>query len=81
MTKATAFLPGTTGASGTTVAARAEGDLDAEQHEPHDQVYDVVGSLCENNDKFAIDRKLPKIAERGLTKAMPAIRLHWTRPH
>jgi len=24
-------------------------------------VYDVVGSLCENNDKFAIDRKLPKI--------------------
>ena len=26
-----------------------------------DKVYDVVGSLCENNDKFAIDRKLPKI--------------------
>ena len=26
-----------------------------------DHVYDVVGSLCENNDKFAIDRKLPKI--------------------
>lgn len=24
-------------------------------------VVDVVGSLCENNDKFAIDRKLPKI--------------------
>ena len=23
--------------------------------------YDVVGSLCENNDKFAVDRKLPKI--------------------
>lgn len=23
-------------------------------------MYDVVGSLCENNDKFAIDRKLPK---------------------
>jgi diaminopimelate decarboxylase len=23
--------------------------------------YDVVGSLCENNDKFAIDRNLPKI--------------------
>ena len=22
-------------------------------------IYDVVGSLCENNDKFAIDRKLP----------------------
>lgn len=28
------------------------------------QTYDVVGSLCENNDKFAIDRKLPKI-EKG----------------
>ncbi|MDR1389306.1 MAG: diaminopimelate decarboxylase [Treponema sp.] len=25
------------------------------------EVYDVVGSLCENNDKFAIQRKLPKI--------------------
>ena len=23
--------------------------------------YDVVGSLCENNDKFAIDRMLPEI--------------------
>ena len=29
-----------------------------------DQVYDVVGSLCENCDKFAIDRKLPRI-EKG----------------
>lgn len=28
---------------------------------PCDHVYDVVGSLCENCDKFAIDRKLPKI--------------------
>ncbi|MGY8767581.1 MAG: diaminopimelate decarboxylase [Pirellulales bacterium] len=26
-----------------------------------DQVVDVVGSLCENNDKFAIDRNLPKV--------------------
>ncbi|MDD6036392.1 MAG: diaminopimelate decarboxylase [Lachnospiraceae bacterium] len=26
-----------------------------------DHVYDVVGSLCENNDKFAVDRKLPEI--------------------
>lgn len=29
--------------------------------EPLDHTYDVVGSLCENNDKFAINRKLPKI--------------------
>ena len=28
---------------------------------PHDHVYDVVGSLCENNDKFAVDRALPEI--------------------
>lgn len=26
-----------------------------------DQMYDVVGNLCENCDKFAIDRMLPKI--------------------
>ena len=31
---------------------------------PHDHVYDVTGSLCENNDKFAIDRALPEM-ERG----------------
>jgi len=29
---------------------------------PADHVYDVTGSLCENNDKFAIDRALPEIA-------------------
>jgi diaminopimelate decarboxylase len=29
---------------------------------PADHVYDVTGSLCENNDKFAIDRRLPGIA-------------------
>lgn len=28
---------------------------------PADQKYDVTGSLCENNDKFAVDRMLPKI--------------------
>lgn len=31
---------------------------------PCDHKYDVVGGLCENNDKFAIDRMLPKI-DRG----------------
>ncbi|WP_448860565.1 diaminopimelate decarboxylase [Clostridium sp.] len=30
-------------------------------NEPCDHKYDVTGSLCENNDKFAIDRMLPKI--------------------
>ena len=31
------------------------------ENQPETQTYDMVGSLCENNDKFAIDRKLPKI--------------------
>lgn len=31
---------------------------------PCDHQYDVTGSLCENNDKFAIDRMLPEI-EKG----------------
>lgn len=28
---------------------------------PCDHMYDVTGSLCENNDKFAIDRMLPEV--------------------
>lgn len=36
------------------------------ENEPCDHVYDVVGSLCENNDKFAIDRELPKIDKGDL---------------
>ncbi|HOK51558.1 MAG: diaminopimelate decarboxylase [Bacteroidales bacterium] len=31
------------------------------QHLPHNVMYDVTGSLCENNDKFAIDRLLPEL--------------------
>lgn len=31
------------------------------ENEPRNYVCDVVGSLCENNDKFAVDRKLPKV--------------------
>ena len=34
------------------------------ENAPCDHTYDVTGSLCENNDKFAIDRRLPKI-DRG----------------
>lgn len=33
---------------------------------PCDHKYDVVGSLCENNDKFAIDRMLPQISRGDL---------------
>lgn len=31
------------------------------ENEPNNFMYDITGSLCENNDKFAIDRMLPKI--------------------
>jgi len=31
------------------------------ENAPKDHIYDVTGGLCENNDKFAIDRELPKI--------------------
>ncbi len=34
------------------------------ENAPHDRVYDVVGSLCENCDKFAVQRQLPAI-EKG----------------
>lgn len=37
----------------TNIDAEARGEKKYEE-------YDVIGSLCENNDKFAIDRKLPK---------------------
>ena len=33
---------------------------------PCDHVYDVTGSLCENNDKFAVERALPRIDEGDL---------------
>ena len=33
---------------------------------PCDHMYDVVGSPCENNDKFAIDRMLPEICKGDL---------------
>jgi diaminopimelate decarboxylase len=31
------------------------------EDQPADHKYDVTGSLCENNDKFAIDRMLPAV--------------------
>jgi diaminopimelate decarboxylase len=35
-------------------------------HDRSPEVVDVVGSLCENNDKFAIQRQLPKIEDGDL---------------
>ena len=31
------------------------------ENNAHNVKYDVTGSLCENNDKFAIDRMLPEL--------------------
>ena len=36
------------------------------ENEAAAEKYDVVGSLCENNDKFAVDRPLPKIENGDL---------------
>lgn len=38
--------------------------VSGKEDRPCDHIYDVVGGLCENNDKFAIQRPLPEI-ERG----------------
>jgi len=35
--------------------------IPGKENAPLSETYDVVGSLCENNDKFAVQRKLPKI--------------------
>jgi diaminopimelate decarboxylase len=46
--------PGMYGAYHHITVLGKEGETDME-------TYDVTGSLCENNDKFAIDRVLPKL--------------------
>ena len=38
-------------------------DVVGKVNAPNDHIYDVAGSLCENNDKFAVQRQLPKIDE------------------
>ena len=38
-------------------------DVIGKEDAPKDKVYDVSGSLCENNDKFAIQRELPEIED------------------
>ena len=38
-------------------------DVIGKEDQSADQVYDIVGSLCENNDKFAVQRHFPQIEE------------------
>ena len=35
--------------------------VSGKENHVHDHIYDVTGSLCENNDKFAVDRPLPLV--------------------
>ena len=46
------------------------------EDQPCDHKYDVTGSLCENNDKFAIDRMLPEV-EVGDLPLHPRHRRTW----
>ncbi|MEJ2202024.1 MAG: diaminopimelate decarboxylase, partial [Desulfuromonadaceae bacterium] len=41
-------------------------DVIGKEDQPKTEVYDLVGSLCENNDKFAIQRELPPIVDGDL---------------
>jgi len=41
-------------------------DVVGKEGQEKSEVYDVVGSLCENNDKFAVQRELPPIDEGDL---------------
>jgi diaminopimelate decarboxylase len=41
-------------------------DVIGKENAPATEVYDVVGSLCENNDKFAVQRSLPPIHDGDL---------------
>jgi diaminopimelate decarboxylase len=41
-------------------------DVVGKENTPKTEIYDVVGSLCENNDKFAVQRELPRIDEGDL---------------
>lgn len=52
----------------TNIDAEARGETEYKK-------YDVIGSLCENNDKFAVDRRLPK------TKLGDLIVIHDTGAH
>jgi diaminopimelate decarboxylase len=41
-------------------------DVIGREHLPATELYDVVGSLCENNDKFAVQRHLPPVHDGDL---------------
>jgi diaminopimelate decarboxylase len=44
--------------------------IPGKENAPATETYDVVGSLCENNDKFAVQRRLPRITAASDTADM-----------
>ena len=58
------------------------------EDQPCDHKYDIAGSLCENNDKFAVDRMLPKIDIGGPAgdprhrrpRLLHGLQLQWQAP-
>jgi diaminopimelate decarboxylase len=60
--------------------------IPGKENAPLSETYDVVGSLCENNDKFAVQRKLPKIdvaadADAASEEAGDFVVIHDTGAH
>jgi diaminopimelate decarboxylase len=59
--------------------------IPGKEDSPLEKTYDIVGSLCENNDKFAVQRRLPviTIAADGLTNTGHAdfVVIHDTGAH
>lgn len=45
------------------------------ENAPCDHKYDVTGGLCENNDKFAVDRMLPKLISAICSLSMMPVRM------
>ncbi len=43
------------------------------ENSPCDHKYDIAGSLCENNDKFAVDRMLPEIEKETFWSSMTPV--------
>ena len=51
------------------------------EDEPCTNMYDVAGSLCENNDKFTIDRMLPEIRKGRFPFGSGALHLNLATYH
>ena len=55
--------------------------IPGKENAPLSETYDIVGSLCENNDKFAIARKLPEIETEAQTGKGDFVVIHDAGAH